>query len=298
MSASVPTLSMNFMCISIAISVLLPIALLLYFRFRKNANILPFFVGCGVMLLFAFVLEQIVHSIVLTSPAGTKIQGSIWLMALYGGLMAGLFEETGRFIAFKTVLRSRRNNDYNALMYGAGHGGFEAMMIFGVTMINNLTWSILINSGNTEMITGKLSGEALAQAEQAIQTLITMPSYQFLMGGLERLFAIIPYKSQVELLEEKQKKLNPLVSIFTFVCFEKTKKIAFRHTFPGIIPMLIYAVYYVAAAMTHIQNGMIAPGYDWYGFFFAGARSVVIVLPIVIALTYGISVLLWKWNRR
>ena len=86
------------------------------------------------------------------------------------------------------------------------------------------------------------------------------------------------------------------MSIFTFVCFEKTKRIVFRHTFTGIIPMLIYAVYYVAAAMTHIQNGMIAPGYDWYRFFFAGARSVVIVLPIVIALTYGISVILWKWN--
>jgi uncharacterized membrane protein YhfC len=91
------------------------------------------------MLLFAFVLEQIVHSIVLTSPAGTKIQGSIWLMALYGGLMAGLFEETGRFLAFKTILRSKRNNDANALMYGAGHGGFEAMMILGITMISNLT---------------------------------------------------------------------------------------------------------------------------------------------------------------
>ena len=29
------------------------------------------------------------------------------LYALYGGLMAGLFEETGRFLAFKTVLTSR-----------------------------------------------------------------------------------------------------------------------------------------------------------------------------------------------
>ena len=73
MSASVPTQSMNYMCISIAISVLLPIALLLYFRVRKHANILPFFVGCAVMLVFAFVLEQIVHSIVLTSPAGTRL---------------------------------------------------------------------------------------------------------------------------------------------------------------------------------------------------------------------------------
>ncbi len=211
MSASVPTQSMNYMCISIAISVLLPIALLLYFRVRKHANILPFFVGCAVMLLFTFVLEQIVHSIVLTSPAGTRIQGSIWLMALYGGLMAGLFEETGRFLAFKTVLRSKRNNDANALMYGAGHGGFEAMMILGIGMINNLTWSILINSGNTEMITGKLSGEALTQAEQTIQTLISTPSYQFLLGGVERIFAIILQISLSVLVWFAAKKLSSIL---------------------------------------------------------------------------------------
>lgn len=92
--------------------------------------------------------------------------------------------------------------------------------------------------------------------------------------------------------------LNPLISILTFVCFEKTCRIAFGHTFTGIVSMLIYAVYYVEEALRHTQNGIIQPGYDWYGFFFAGPRSAVIVVPIVVLITYGISFVLWKWNRK
>lgn len=92
--------------------------------------------------------------------------------------------------------------------------------------------------------------------------------------------------------------LNPIVSIVSFLCFEKTKKIAFKHTFTAIIPMLLYAVYYVGAAVSHAENGVIAPGYDWYGFFFAGLRSGIFVVPILILLTYGISFSLWKLNRR
>ena len=54
--------------------------------------------------------------------------------------MAGIFEETGRFLAFKTVLRKKQGKDINALMYGAGHGGFEAAALLGITMINNIIY--------------------------------------------------------------------------------------------------------------------------------------------------------------
>lgn len=62
------------------------------------------------MLLFAMVLEQIVHSIVLGSPAGIVIRNHLWLYALYGSLMAGLFEETGRFLAMRYVLKKEHGN--------------------------------------------------------------------------------------------------------------------------------------------------------------------------------------------
>lgn len=190
MSDTVPSLSIVFMTVTCAISFGLPIFLLLYFRIRKRADILPFFIGCAVMLLFALVIERACHQIILASPAGDVIRGNLCLYACYGGFMAGLFEETGRFLAFKTVLRGRQNKDANALMYGAGHGGFEAMVLVGIVMINDLVISIMINSGNTAALTNGLSGDALAQVETAVKQLIGNPSSEFLLSGFERIFAI------------------------------------------------------------------------------------------------------------
>lgn len=91
---------------------------------------------------------------------------------------------------------------------------------------------------------------------------------------------------------------NPVLSIIVFLCFEKSSKIAFGHTFTGIIPLLIYSVYYVAETVTHMTDGVIDKGYDWYGFFVLGIRSAFIVLPLIIIITWLISFALWKWNRR
>lgn len=91
--------------------------------------------------------------------------------------------------------------------------------------------------------------------------------------------------------------VNPLVSIVLFVVFMRDGKISFKHTFTGIVPLLIYAAYYVANVFTHLDGGKINPAYDWYGFFMLGTKSVFIVLPLIILITYGISVALWKINR-
>ena len=179
------------MVISCVTGFLLPVAFLLYFRIKKKADILPFFVGCAVMLLFAFVLESLVHRLILGSALGDTILKNTWIYALYGGFMAGLFEETGRFAAFKTVLRKYRDKDRNALMYGAGHGGLEALVILGITMINNILYAVLVNTGNTELITGPLTEEIRTQVESAFTALITTPSYQFLLASVERVLAIV-----------------------------------------------------------------------------------------------------------
>ena len=49
--------------------------------------------------------------------------------------MAGLFEESGRFVAFKTFLKKTRNDNSTALYYGAGHAGFEVFYIIVTTII-------------------------------------------------------------------------------------------------------------------------------------------------------------------
>lgn len=244
--------SMACMVIAGLVGLAIPVLLFIWFRVKKKADILPFFVGCLVMLVFAFVLEAIVHRIVLGSDAGAVIQGNTWLYALYGGLMAGLFEETGRFIAFKTILKKQQGKDVNALMYGAGHGGFEALSILGSAMLNNLIWSVLINLGQMDKLTNGLSGDILAQVENAISKLMTTPSYQFLLGGVERVFAVILHIALSVLVWFAVKKrkfwLYPLAIFIHFFVDAATVVLA-GYDVPVVLVECVVGALAVAAAL-------------------------------------------------
>lgn len=188
----VPALSILAMAVVMVLTVVLPLGLLVILAKKKKAATLAFFVGCGVFLLFAMVLEGIVNSLLFThTEAGRRLQENLWAYALAGGLMAGLFEETGRFLAFSTVLKKLRDNDWNALMYGAGHGGMEAVLTVGLTFLNQIIYAILLNTGHRELLTGQLSGQALTQMEALLSALVTTPSSAFWLGGLERLSAML-----------------------------------------------------------------------------------------------------------
>ena len=183
-------LSIAFMILSMIIGILIPVILAIYFKKKYKASLLAFFTGCLVMLLFAFILEQIAHAVVFTSPIGQTIQGNFWLYALYGGLMAGLFEETGRFLAMRKVLKKKLTDPHNALMYGAGHGGFEAAMLLGVGMINNLIYSVFINTGATEVLMNPLDEATRQTLQTAFDTLVNTSPFLFLAGPIERFAAV------------------------------------------------------------------------------------------------------------
>ena len=121
----------------------------------------------------------VLHNLVLRSPVGAAIQQNILLYALYGGLAAGLFEETGRLLAFRFVLKTRTAR-LTALSYGIGHGGIEAFLVMGLSMIANLSLGLAYTSG------APLPAEAAAAAE----TILSTPAGMFLWGGLERLSAM------------------------------------------------------------------------------------------------------------
>ena len=96
---------------------------------KYQVNITTILVGAGVFFVFALVLESMVHQVVLQGPNGKIILDNIWYYALYGGLAAALFEETGRFLAMKFVLKKEPGTALTAVGYGIGHGGIEMLLI-------------------------------------------------------------------------------------------------------------------------------------------------------------------------
>ena len=91
--------------------------------------------------------------------------------------------------------------------------------------------------------------------------------------------------------------LTPIFSILTFVLFEKTDKIKFKHSIYGLIPMLIYAIYYIVNLFIHLENGNVLIKYDLYRFVQKGMISLLVVIPTMILVTYLISFYLWKLNK-
>ena len=89
----------------------------------------------------------------------------------------------------------------------------------------------------------------------------------------------------------------PVLSILVFVLYEKTDSIALKYTFFSYIPLVFYGIYYAAAAFTHMENGVIEKGYDWYQLFRLGIASVLLVYPFFAVFTFLLSYCLWRLNR-
>ena len=187
----VATATVIAMAVNMILGLIIPAVLYIFMKKRFGHNRFAFFTGCGIMLIFAFVLESLVHQIVLGGSLGTAISNNIWLYGLYGASMAAIFEETGRLFAFKFLLKKQQENDRTALFYGAGHGGFEAFYILFMSGINNLTFAAMINSGNTAALTAGLEGAALAQIETTIVQMLETSWTVFLLSPIERIAAII-----------------------------------------------------------------------------------------------------------
>jgi uncharacterized membrane protein YhfC len=189
----VPVLSIIFMTFSAALSIGLPVYLFLLARKKLGARVFPMVLGILGFVIFALLLEGSVHRIVLKRFIIREESPALYIV--YGIFMAGIFEETARFIAFKILKRKSKDLRYHGIgsgfAYGIGHGGIESALLAGASMVLAIVGSILVNTGNIEVITGRFEGEALAAIESQIEALLSSAPYMFLVSSLERIMAIV-----------------------------------------------------------------------------------------------------------
>ncbi len=168
--------------------IIIPLAAGIVFKIKnKDIPFSPFFIGAAVFIVFALILEQILHSVMIPIVSGIPA-----LYVIYGALAAGFFEETGRLAAYKTVMK-KSTDPRSAVLYGLGHGGCEAALIMGLTMISLCISLSMANSMGFEEFIAMSSGGSEEVAEAVRVQMEPLVDYSFANGLLalfERLCAM------------------------------------------------------------------------------------------------------------
>lgn len=177
---------------TLLVSLLLPLFISIYLIIRSKSYFKPILVGVLTFLIFQVFTRIYILQVILPTQVWYILFTYEYpiVYAFLLSLTAGLFEEIGRYIMMKYILR--KMDIKKALAFGLGHGGIEAILFVGIALV--LTNPMLIDS------------------------------QQLLMSGLERFSAIIFHLGFSVLVYQmifKSKKFNLLyaISLHTLVNF-------------------------------------------------------------------------------
>ena len=174
--------------------VIIPVGVWIWWLKTHEEKLSTVLIGAAVWFLFAMVLERF-PLYIFFNPAtelGQTVTNSVVLYVVIAALLAGLFEETGRLVAFKTVLKKRTNKE-TAISKGLGHGGFEAMFVLGLTGIQYILYATMISTGRFQEVIDQAVAQGMdtASLEALPGQLMAITPLTGLMSLCERVFAML-----------------------------------------------------------------------------------------------------------
>ena len=186
--------------VSLTITVILMIAIPVCFficwrrKHREQTKISWLIAGAAGFVISARMLEVGVHyfCIVADNPVSRFINGNTAAFVIYGITMAGIFEECGRLIILKYILKKDRTRE-NAVIYGIGHGGIEILTVLLPAMILYLAIAVMFSQGDTEaaLKTLNITEETATAALPSVQAAAAFDYAMMAMNVMERLLAML-----------------------------------------------------------------------------------------------------------
>jgi uncharacterized membrane protein YhfC len=179
-----------------------PLALGWWFRRRWRVSWLLFAAGA-----LTFGVSQAVHlplnqAIFALAPAPLPQ----WANALILGFTAGLCEETARYVAYRWVLRDLKSWR-EALMFGAGHGGIESIVIVGL-LVGAIFLNMTVLQGSA-LEGWSLPGGQVAQLQGQLDLYWGQSWTGPLLAAAERLSAIIFHLGMAVLVLQAVSRQRP-----------------------------------------------------------------------------------------
>ena len=189
----VPVTTVIACVITLLVSLVLPVAALVVYavKNKKQGIVSAWLLGAaGFFVTQILIRLPILTALQSQSWFGEFAQKHLFLYAFALAFTAGLFELAGRFAVAK--LMGKNLTWKRSLAAGLGHGGIEAMLLIGMTYVNNLIYIVMINSGYFDYLIAQTAGLGvdISQLELIRTQLVAVAPGMFLLAGFERILAM------------------------------------------------------------------------------------------------------------
>jgi uncharacterized membrane protein YhfC len=167
----------------------MPVGLAIYLTSRWKLGGRIWWIGAATFILsqvghipFNWVAGKILNQTAMVSrnPTARLIFNAVFL-----GVSAGVFEEGARYLVMRWWAKDIRSWR-RGVLFGAGHGGAEAIILGAITMYAFLQLAAIRNADLSKLF----PANQLALVHQQVQVYWSMNWYSSLLGALERLFTI------------------------------------------------------------------------------------------------------------
>ena len=180
--------------VSLFVSLLLPIIAISVLSYKNKGEklISAWALGAAGFFVTQMVVRVPILSVMQTQPWFMNFsENHGFLFAFSLAFTAGLFELAGRFVVAKLMQKTLTYK--RSLAAGLGHGGIEAMILVGITYLNNILYIFMINAGTFDAVVNEAvaAGVDVTALMQLKDQLINTAPGLFFLGSFERILAMI-----------------------------------------------------------------------------------------------------------
>lgn len=265
-------------CVTLFISLVLPIALYLTYGIKNKGKGVwtAWLLGAAGFFVFQIILRiPLLNLLSLNEGFRSFATDHYIVYCLALAFTAGLFEAAGRYAAAR-ILKKKLSFE-RGFAAGLGHGGIEAMLLIGLTYINNLIYIMLINTGAFDEVVRQAAalGSDTSPLLQLQSALISSGPLMFYLAGYERILTMI---------------FHLFLSLFLCYCVQKGKDLQGL-----LICLLLHTAVDFTAPML---NGLASPA---LGNRLSASTAYLLVYTLLtavaIACTVGILALRKRWKQ-
>ena len=185
---SVPFLSIIGMALTLIIALGLPVYLYIRWRKLEGVKTSSLIFGAVIYYVAAKVLEPFVNAAILSNVGGA-VMNNMFIYSVYVALIAVIIEEGCRYLCINTLIKNV--DEKNALYFGLGFCGLEAILTAAWPQVSNILNSVLINNGMMARSMELLQEPDLSATYFTIAPLWETSSMAFVLAGFERAFIIL-----------------------------------------------------------------------------------------------------------